>query len=376
MEKKIKVLQFTVAATKGGRTLYVLNNWRKINKEKFQVDFITFSPTLDFEDELAAQGSRVYHLSAYPEADKEQFVKEFDAVLDQGYDVIHIHTSYWKDTIVEERAKAKGVKKIIIHSHNTGCGNAVSEEEAQAAEVLHKKIRDQLTEDVATDFWACSESAAEWLYGDRLAKNKIKIMKNAIDTERFSYSLREREKIRKKLNVNDKIVVGTVGRLAYQKNPFFLLDVFCEVAKSEPDAVLLFVGQGILLDELKERARQLGIFSKVLFVGFTEQAYLYYQAMDIFAFPSLFEGFGLSLLEAQISGLKCVVSENIQDEVMLTENVKKIPLHCKQNWINEISDLCRGYDRKDQSEVIKKNGYDIEEQIREIEKLYCEGIII
>lgn len=368
--KKIKVLHFPIAASRGGRTIYVLNHWKKIDKEKFQFDFITFSKSLVFADELIAQGANVFYLSCYPSQDREQFIKELDIVLDNGYDIIHIHTSYWSDTIVEERARKKGIRKIIVHSHNTGCGTALNETEQNNTVKLHNQVKQTLTKDMATDYWACSEAAGEWLFDGIVPKSQIQIMKNAVDAFLFSYNVEKRNKLRKEYGLEGKTVIGTVGRLIYQKNPLFLLDIFYEVAREIPEAVLLFVGQGKLEDELKEKAKKYGILTKVVFTGFVNNVHEYYQAMDIFAFPSYFEGFGMALLEAQISGLKCVVSEFLPEEVVVTKNVKKISLSEKKEWVNVLTSLCKGYERVDQTDVIREAGYDINTQIRVMEDYY------
>ena len=129
----------------------------------------------------------MYIMSCYPEDNREQFIKEFDAVLEHGYDIIHINTSYWRDTIVEERAKAKGIRKIIIHAHNMGTGTIQSEDKDNEMRKRHFEVRERLTEDLATDYWACSSEAAEWLYGDKISKNRIVLMKTAIDINNFDF---------------------------------------------------------------------------------------------------------------------------------------------------------------------------------------------
>lgn len=372
MSEKIRVLQFTIAESKGGRTQYVLNIWKHIDKTKIQFDFITFSPALSFEQELLEEGCKIYHISCHPEVDREQFIREFDAVLDNGYDVIHIHTSFWKDVIVEERAKAKGINKIIIHSHSTSCGNSLTREEEEEGIKLHNQVKSRLTEDMATDYWACSEEAAEWLYGGRIDKQKIKIIPNAIDTERFSYNPQQREEIRTDLGLKDKFVLGHVGRLEYVKNHAFMLELLKQVVKVDSNIILLLVGDGRLAESIREKARELEIENNVLMVGKSDVPEKYMQAMDVFLFPSLFEGFGLAVLEAQSAGLKCICSQEVPEKVMLTENVERLSLDSGHIWADRILDLRNGYERNSQSDVIRRNGYDIHEQIRQIEQAYME----
>lgn len=368
--KKIKVLQFTIAATKGGRTLYVLNHWNHIDKSRFQYDFITFSPHLDFEQQLLDEGCAVHHISCYPEQDRERFIKELDAILEHGYDVIHIHTSYWKDTIVEERAKAKGVKKIIIHAHNTGGGISQTREQEKEIEQQHFKVRDKITADLATDYWACSKEAAQWLYGDKLDKSKIKIMKNAIEVQRFSYDAQKRRDVRKELGLEGKFVLGNVGRFAYQKNHAFLLRLFLVIREKCPDAMLLLLGDGPLRHGIQRQAEEYGIIKNVCFVDFTNEVSKYYLAMDVFLLPSFFEGLPFVLLEAQVAGLKCICSEFVSQEAIVTENVQRMSVDHLEDWIKQIMEWSAGYERSDQSEVVRQAGFNIYKQIKVIETEY------
>lgn len=370
-KEKIKVLQFTVAAGKGGRTLYVLNNWKHIDKSKFQFDFITFSSTLDFEQELLDEGCKVFHISCYPEQNRERFIRELDTILDQGYDVIHIHTSFWADTVVEERAKEKGVKKIIIHSHSTGFASGTKNyditKEKEALK-LHNSIKEKLSEDMATDFWACSNSAANWLFGNEIPQTKIRLMKNAVDVSQFAFNSIVREKYRKELGLEDYYVYGIVGRLAYEKNQDFLLRVFREISNERDDCKLLIVGHGEKEAEYKRFVRENNLESKVFFTGFRTDVNCLLQAMDCLCMPSRFEGFPIALIEAQASGLRCVISDVITKETLISDLIKQLPLR-KEEWIEELSNY-RLFDREKYIEVVRNAGFDIREQILQLEKMY------
>lgn len=372
-KEKIKVLQFTVAAGKGGRTLYVLNNWKHIDKSRFQFDFITFSPTLDFEQELLDEGCKVFHMSCYPEQNREKFIQELDVVLDQGYDAIHIHTSFWADTIVEERAKAKGIKKIIIHSHSTGFASGTKKYDVTKEEDmlrLHNAIKENLSIDIATDYWACSEPAAEWLYGKQIPKTKIKIMKNAIDASSFAYNPQMREMYRKELGLEGFYVYGIVGRLAYEKNQDFLLQVFKKICDERNDCKLIIVGHGEKEMEYKEFVRENKLENKVIFTGFRTDVNCLLQAMDCLCMPSKFEGFPIVLVEAQASGLRCVVSDIITKEVLISDLIQSIPLE-QERWVEELNKI-KVVNREEYAEIIREVGFDIKEQILKLENLYLE----
>ncbi len=373
--KKVKVLQFTVAKTKGGRTLYVLNNWRYINKEKFQFDFITFNEELDFEQDLLKEGCQVWHLSCYPEDDREQFIKEFDDILDQGYDIIHIHTSYWKDTIVEERAKIKGIKKIIIHAHNMGAGATLTKSEDDLIKRRHYEIRDSITENLGTDYWTCSSEAAQWLYGDKIPCSRIKRMNTAIDVEGFAYKPIVRNEFRKEWGLESKFVLGGVGRFAYQKNHSFMINVFFEIKKKIPEAALLLRGEGELKEKLEAQIRDLSLQDDVKFVGRIDQVGKVLSAMDIFLMPSLFEGFPAALVEAQASGLPCIVSDLVSNETEITPLVCYEPLVINE-WVKTIEAIYRKHENRiSRHKEVREAGYEIRDQIKRIEEAYLEGII-
>ena len=372
--KKIRVLQFTIAETKGGRTLYTLNNWKYINKEKFQFDFITFNKELDFEQQLLKEGCQVWHISCYPEDNREQFIKEFDAVLEHGYDIIHINTSYWRDTIVEERAKAKGIRKIIIHAHNMGTGTIQSEDKDNEMRKRHFEVRERLTEDLATDYWACSSEAAEWLYGDKISKNRIVLMKTAIDINNFDYDSIDRDKTRKDLGLEKRFVIGNVGKIVYQKNHEFLIHVFYEIRKTIPNAFLLIRGEGALKECIEKQIKELHLEDDVKIMGRTNSLGKIFSAMDLFLMPSRYEGFPAVLVEAQASGLPCIVSDSISKETRITSLVSYKPLIFDE-WVKETEEIYKQHrERKSMSFELKAAGYDIRDQIQKIENAYMESI--
>lgn len=375
MCKKTKILQFTIAATKGGRTRYVLNIWNYIDKSKFIFDFITFSEELDFKEKIIRQGGRVYYISVHPEQDKERFVCEFNKVLNNGYDAIEIHTSYWVSTIVEKLARLAGIPKIIVHAHSTGIGinQAFDQSMREYYKSLHNRIRNGIDENLATDYWACSYEAAEWLFSDRIPRNRIKVIHNTIDTEKFSYNKNVRGEIREKLGVLKKTVIGFTGRLEKVKNVEFLIDVFNEILRHCKDVCLLIVGDGTLKDELVRKCSHCGMEQgkDYIMTGLVDNVPDYLQAMDIFALPSYFEGFPLSCLEAQCTGLKCVVSDNLPESVAVTELVKRLKLDLSL-WVTEVETLMNGYKRTDRSAELKSKGFDTGVYIKELEEEYAK----
>ncbi len=367
--RKIRVLQFPMANAYGGITQYALQNWRYIDKTRFQFDFATLcKDKLYFEDEVTAQGCKVYHISCYAEENKEQFSNEIRAILTNDYDVVHLHTSYWKSFLVEELAKEAGVQRVIIHAHNT---SVLEENHRKEKMEHHYQCVANLQETLATDYWACSWSAAKWLYGNSIPEDRIVIQKNAIDIGRFCYKPDTAQRIRKELGWEGKYIIGHVGRFSYQKNQKFLLKVFKTVYDLNPDVRLLFVGVGSEKSIIKEMIIKWNLQNMVRILEKRNDIDQLIQAVDCFSLPSLFEGLGIVLIEAQTAGCDCISSMAVPEEAVLTNNVKRIPLD-EEQWSNALLYLSRERHPRhcENAEQVSIHGYNIKEQIKRIEEGY------
>lgn len=364
---KIKILQMFVANAKGGRTQYMLNMWQNIDKSRFQFDFATLSPSLDFAEELQNEGCKIFFVSCYAEDNYEQFVKEIDEILENGYDVVHIHSSFWRSFTIEERAKLAGVRKIILHSHNFGIGGVSNEQDAKKLEKKHYELREKIHSDMADYFLACSEEAAKWMYGNKIDKNKIRVLRNGIDICKFKYNESVRKSVREQLGLTNKYVIGNIGRFVYQKNHEFLIDVFYQVCKQVKDVVLLLIGIGELRDEIERKVKRLGIEDKVIFLGKRNDVEKLMQGMDLFTLPSRFDGFPLSLLEAQAAGLPCIAG-NVPPNASLSERTRVVELK-QEVWIKYILEEYSSRKRNFISEDILEL-HDIRIQVKELERIY------
>lgn len=377
MAKKIKILQFPIANSNGGITHYALNNWKWLDKNKFVCDFATMSKILDFEERILATGSKVYHISCYAEENSSCFIEEFSKILDQRYDIVHLHTKQWKSFLLEELCKKYHVAKVIVHSHNTSIDT--SDKEKREYEIaLHKKMKQKFTIDLATDFWACSRVASEFLFGGQIPLNKIKIMPNAIELERFAVNQETRDRYRKKYGLEGCYVIGHVGRFEYLKNHEFLIKVFSKISRQKEFVRLVLLGDGKLYEEMQAKTKMLGMENKILFIGKREDVSCWYQVMDIFCLPSKFEGLGISLIEAQAAGLPCIASDAVPDEAAITEEVLRVQLDIEL-WESKIlemilkhrnkSRIVRGIDNKMKLQMA---GYDIHSQIKNVEEEYLK----
>ena len=204
-------------------------------------------------------------------------------------------------------------------------------------------------------------------------KHKFQIMNNAIDAKKFIYNEEVRKQKRAELKVEDKFVIGHVGRFNLQKNHEFLVKCFADFAKTNDDAVLVLIGNGEMQEKIKKMAKEYGIETKVKFLGLREDIPQLLQAMDLFLFPSLFEGLPVTLVEAQAAGLPCVISDTITDEIMITEQISKVSLSGNTSlWNQEIAKY-RYSKRKNTIEDIIEHGFDIEKNARWLEEFYTNG---
>lgn len=367
--KKIKILHFPIRDSNGGVTRFAMNLWKHIDHDKFQFGFATCSKSLYFEQEIIEQGCEVHYISCYAEENAEQFCRELKEILVRGrYDAIHIQTNWWKSFYAEQVAREVGLKAIVVHAANTFVD--VNDDKKREKEIMvHEECKRNFSPDIATHFLACSREAADFLFGPQVSRSKIDILHNALDIERFCYDEKKRNRVRDSLNLAGKFVIGNVGRMAYQKNHKFLIDCFYEVQKQNDRAVLLLLGDGYLQDELHSQVDNYGIKDKVIFTGAVDNVEDYLQAMDVFAFPTRFEGLGIVLIEAQAAGLKCITSDNVPRETRLTDNITYLELD-KDKWVKEILQYSNGYQRNRTDDQIKSGGYDIAAEIKKLEKIY------
>lgn len=361
--QKIKLLQFPISNSMGGITHYALENWKWMDKNLFSCDFATMSKHLDFEEEILASGSKIFYISCYAEDDREQFIKEFDKILDNEYDIVHLHTKQWKSFLVEELCKKHHVKKVIVHSHSAGVSS--NEEER-----IHEIIKQEFNSSMATDFWACSKLAAKFLFGRQIPDEKIKIMPNAIDLEHFKYCKETRDVYRRRYGLTETFVIGYVGRFVYQKNPEFLINVFAKVLQKEKKFRLVLLGDGELITKVQEQVKMLHLDEKVTFVGRRDDVCNWYQTMDILCMPSRFEGLPLTLIEAQASGLPCITSDAVAEEAVITDAVIRLPLNINV-WAEQIL-AQRNRGRIDGREQLIEAGYSLKDQIHVLEREYAE----
>ncbi|MGN0240132.1 MAG: glycosyltransferase family 1 protein [Candidatus Weimeria sp.] len=359
---QIRVAQMLARMDYGGIEMVVMNYYRHIDRSKIQFDFIVFEGSkLPQRKEIEELGGRIYEVpslknpSAYCRAVLGLFEKN-------RYDIVHANMNTLS-VFPLRMAKKAGIPVRICHNHSTaGPG--------ETKKNILKNILRHFSRIYPNELFACSEYAGRWLYGD---KASFRVIKNAIDIGRFRYDEKTRTEIRKKLGIDDKLVLGHVGRFEPQKNHDFLLDIFHSVHQINPETVLLLIGGGELEDQMKKKAEELGLKDSVFFTGTMNDCAPYYQAMDAFVLPSLYEGLGMAAIEAQTAGLPCFLSDRVPEEADFLDSTYTVPLEQKpEDWAKLILEKTTKNKRLDTHLKIQEAGYDIETEAEKLMDIYAE----
>ena len=310
----MKILQVGLGNNPGGMEAFVMNYFRELAKQGITFDFVCMYDKIAYEEEIRRLGGRVFYV---PNVKKDYFgyVKAFQGLLQrEQYDIIHVNMLSAANIEPLRLAKKVGSGKVIAHSHNASAPGTLRK-------ILDRLNRPKLNR-YADQKFACSETAGRWLFGRGVYEaGNVTLVSNAIDTKKYSFSLENREEMRDILGIGNGILVGHVGRFQIQKNHEAIARIFYEVQKKQPEARLCLIGDGELKEQIHEKFREYGILDKVIFAGVCPDVERYLSAMDVFLFPSLFEGLPFTLLEAQANGLPCVVSDRITEEAVITEKI-------------------------------------------------------
>lgn len=291
-----------------------------------------------------------------------------DVFKENSFDIIHINTdTAYLAAVYLWQAKKAGIPKIAVHCHST----MVDENNAFIRKikiVLHKLCCRYVRRNADLKF-ACSTNAARWLFGN----DKVTVIPNGFDVDRFAFNQRKREEYRRLLNIEDKFVICSVGRLAYQKNPLFTIDIYREILKKEKDSVLLFIGEGELRGEIERYVAEKHLDShQVILLGNRNDIPEILSASDIFLLPSRFEGLGIVYMEAQASGMPVFASDQVPDEAFITDLIHRIPLgDSPRQWAEKMIEH-KDDSRKDDRETIKSKGFDVHIASRILQEKYMK----
>ena len=364
--KPIRVLQIMGIVCAGGVESVIMNYYRNIDKSKVQFDFVVHKkPLKSFVEEAESMGAKVYEIIPYTK-NVFAFTYEIYKIIKNGhYNIVHSNMNSMSGFPLFA-AWLAGARIRILHNHTT-------DTKAEGLRTLIKRILRPFAKMFANQYWACSKLAAEWMYGKQAVNSgKVAIINNAIDLDRFVFSQEKRDILRNELGLDGKFVVGHVGRFMKQKNHEFLLDIFMEVINQNENAVLLLIGEGPLMVSIRKKARELHLENKVIFLGVRNDVADLYNVMDVFLFPSLYEGLGMVAVEAQVNGLPVVTSTEIPKEAKITDNIKWCSLDIEsQKWAKETLISKRLYYSK-ALESMKQSGFDISNEARRLEQMYLD----
>lgn len=364
MSKPIRILHVLGRLDRGGAETMVMNLYRNIDRSIIQFDFVIHTEEeCDFNKEIYTLGGKVFSIPRYTGKNHYQYKKSWNKLFRDHpeYKIIHGHMRSTASLYLRI-AKRNGLV-TIAHSHSI----------ASRGSKIHRLIKSIMQfpiRFIADYLFACSDEAGKWLFGNNVQrKNNFHIIRNAIDVNEFRYDIGTRKRVRKKYNLENKFVLGHVGNFTKAKNHLFLLEIFAEVQKLKENTVLILLGNGELKREIHNKAQSLGVRNKVMMFGTKDNVNDFLQAMDVFVFPSLFEGLGLAVIEAQATGLPCVISDTIPDEVIVSDLVHKYPIAIPTYWADSILNI-NYKDRKSALQCIKKHGYDVSMEARELNAIY------
>ncbi|WP_373210800.1 glycosyltransferase family 1 protein [Holdemanella biformis] len=330
MQEPIRIVHNIASLHLGGSQAFVMNMYRNIDRSKVQFDFVVTPETKEgFYDEITNLGGKIFSCPRYKGTNHIQYNKWWDDFFNEHpeYKVIHGHVRSTA-SIYLKIAKRHGLV-TIAHSHSTSNGNGIS---AIVKRIMQLPIRKQ-----ADYLFACSDKAGKWLYGEKaITQQNYYMIPNGVDLKRFEFDVNKRNQMRMTLGIKkDMMILGHIGRLSTPKNHKFLLNVFNKYHKINSNSKLLLVGDGELFDCIKEHIDKLNISDAVIMTGSKQNTEDYYQVMDIFVFPSLWEGLPVSVVEAQANGLQCLISDVITHDVDLTDLIQYLPLD-EELWLGAI----------------------------------------
>jgi glycosyltransferase involved in cell wall biosynthesis len=366
MTHPIRVLHILGRLDRGGAETMIMNIYRNIDRNKIQFDFLIHTNDhCDYTNEIRKLGGEIYSI---PRLTFENIIKYFSEINrffreHKEYKIVHCHMLS-ASTICLGIAKIYGIDTRISHSHS-------SKSEKSIKGLVRQFLRIGLN-NTANSYIACSKTCGVWQFGKRKVKTgTVQIINNAINASEFKFNSMIRDTVRKEININNKFVLGHIGRFVEVKNHEFLIDIFQEVKKINSNSELVLVGQGKLENSIKEKVKILGLEDSVKFLGVRSDINRLVQSMDVFLLPSHFEGLPVVGIEAQASGLKCFMSDVITREVNITGLVEFISLDKSPSyWAEKILECNTGYLRKDTILQINESGYNIAQVSRFMEEFY------
>ncbi len=361
----MRVLQVFGRMNRGGAESIIMDLYRNIDRSKIQFDFIVHTEEeCVYDKEIRALGGNIYSVPRYSGKNHFSYVKAWEKFFEDHpeYNIIHGHI-HSIASVYLNIAKKYGLT-TICHSHTAT--------EPSGVIGFIKMVYQRPLRNCAHWLFACSDVAGQWLYGlDCDKRDNYFVLKNAIDTEKYVYNCDVRNKVRKELGLTGKFVLGHVGRFIEAKNHMYLIDIFKYYHKNNPESVLLLVGDGELRGKIEKKIADEKLQESVVMTGVRSDVNELLQAMDCFVFPSIIEGLPVSVVEAQTTGLRCVVSNEVTSEVIITDLVEKMPINIDAAfWSEKIQKIPQDYERSGYIQEIVDAGYDIKSTASWLQDFY------
>ncbi len=377
----IRVLQVFTIMDRGGAESMIMNYYRKIDKTKVQFDFLVHRQQKGaFDDEIESLGGKIYRLNPISPFFPKSYYNDLRAFFKKHnhYKIIHSHLNTFS-CFPLKIAQEFSIPCRIAHAHiaidDVTIGSFFSGKES-IKETLKKAVKLQLKKKIhkySTHRFSCGEKAGKWLFG---AHTKFMMMNNAVDAQTFAYTEEISASYKKDLAIENKLVIGHVGRFSSQKNHSFLLKIFAALLKKNKDCKLVLVGDGPLRSKIEAEAKELSIFEQILFLGVRTDIPQLYQMLDIFVFPSFYEGLPVTLIEAQSAGLKVFASDTITSEVHLTDDIQFLSIEKPAAfWAEQILKI-ENINKSDNINRIIEGNYDIISNTKNIEHFYLQQLAV
>ena len=359
----IRVLQVATYMGRGGLESMIMNYYRHIDREKVQFDFLVHrQERAAFDDEIESLGGRIYRLPRLVPWSKS-YLSALNRFFEEHpeYKVVHVHQDCLSSVILKSAAQ-HNVPVRVAHSHSANQDKNLK----YPVKLWYKRFIPQY----ATNLFACGKDAGDWMFG----RASYQIINNAIDVAAYTYDPTKRQEMRRQLGLENDFTIGHVGRFNQPKNHPFLIDIFAALLKKEPNAVLLLAGGGEGMSQIREKAQKLGIAEHVHFLGVRSDVADLMQAMNVFVFPSLYEGLPVTMVEAQAAGLPCIISDKVPPECILTEGlVDVMPLSASpETWAEKIL-AKRAIPRTDRRAEIAAHGFDITTEAVKLQEFYLKA---
>ena len=364
MVSKIKVLHVFSIMDRGGAETMIMDLYRKIDREKIEFEFVVHSQKKgSYDDEIKDLGGKIHYVPKYNGLNHFAYKESWKEILStNNFNIIHGHVRSTASIYLKLASKFNII--TIAHSHSNSNGNSFSSVVKNIYQLPIRKIADYCL--------AASLDAAKWLFGNEsINKKNFLFLKNAIDVPKYVYNESIRKKYRIEMSIEKKFVIGHIGSFRKSKNQIFVLEIFKCINNIYGNSVLILVGDGPERSNIEKKISELNLVKDVLLLGVRADIPEILQAMDVFVFPSEFEGLGIVTIEAQASGLHTIVSEGIPKEAYVTELIESESL--KESaivWAEKILKYNNGYKRRDTSNRITENRYNVNESVKILEEFY------